>query len=171
MIGFAHSGVAANASASGLTITLLIHRSSSLGTGIVRVAGSLSSLLSNTRNSVRNGISSMMFRRDESHRCRIISSGISCPPEATRARTRAICCSGVDSPANQITIWSPASAASRSRRGIVLPPSVDSNAKLDRASIADSSRSFPSCQAAAFASSTERPVADLIRRATSSGLK
>src|SRR5258708_4353936 len=63
------------------------------------------------------------------------ASGMSWPPARTRAATRATCSSALASPMYQTWTSAPCSAASASRLGIVLPPSVLSNAKSMRSSV------------------------------------
>lgn len=75
---------------------------------------------------------------------------------ATRAATRSMCRSTVANPQNQ-TATVCCAQASRSRRGMVVAPSVVSKAKSLPSAMAWRSRRTPSCQACAFASAGAQP--------------
>ena len=169
-IGLAQPGVRGSAHDS--VILPRAQRRTSRGSGAAPLRGSASALLSYTTSSVSRGSRRIRFSRLVSKRSRTRASGISCPPRATLARTRAMCSSGVSRPTYQTRTSMPDDRARSSSPVIVLPPRVVSKAKSQRSAIARSRRRLPCCQAAAFASSWLVPgLADWISRAASSGLK
>ena len=173
--GFAHSGTcpASARRCFGVTIRRATTSIRRRGCGTRPIAGSAGAELSNSLSAATYGRIRTRFSRPRSNRSRILATGMSWPPCATRCRTRSMCISGVASPMNQTLTVRPASHALSNNSVMVRPPSVVSKAKSRRSRIARSSRRLPSAHAAPLACAWENGVvwADRMAPAASSGLK
>ena len=96
------------------------------------------------------------MRMEVLYRERIIASGMLCPPRATRAATRSICCSGELRPQYQILTGTPAAIASNRVWVMVLPPRVVSKIKSVSSRMAVCSLRTPSLQTTLLISSMGR---------------
>jgi len=125
-MGFAHVGIDSSGAVSRMVPSAVC--SNSRGSGRRPCRGGASSLLSKTAKSVSRGRRRIRLRRLRSYRSRIFASGMSWPPAAARARTRAMCNSGPSNPTYRTWTSSPASSAASRQRVMVVPPSVVSKA-------------------------------------------